>query len=100
MVNCAPCHMPNGKGIPNFVPTLVTTDWVSDKNKLIETTLQGLSEEIEVNGQLFNEDMPGFAVSLNDGEVSDILNFVRTSLNNHQTLITSEEVKQIRNKTL
>ena len=97
VVNCAPCHMPNGKGIPNFVPPLLDTEWVSDKNKLITTTLGGLTEEIEVKGLIYNEDMPGFAVSLNDSEIADLLNFVRTSLNDLPETVTANEVTTIRN---
>ncbi|MFK7923680.1 MAG: PQQ-dependent sugar dehydrogenase [Bacteroidia bacterium] len=94
--NCAPCHLPDGKGIAEFTPPLIDTKWVSDKVKLIEATLFGLTGEIEVKGALYDEIMPGFATSLNDKEVVEILNFVLSSLNNYEHSVTEEEVSTTR----
>ncbi|MGI9551370.1 MAG: c-type cytochrome, partial [Aurantibacter sp.] len=94
--NCASCHLPDGEGIPDFAPPLLETATLADKQKLIETTLFGLSGEIEVKGKKYNEVMPGFAVSLTNQELKEVLNFVRTSLNNHTDSITIAEIEEIR----
>lgn len=96
--NCASCHLPGGDGIPNFTPPLLGTTTVSNKNKLIETTLFGLSVEIEVKGKKYNEVMPGFGVSLTNQEVKELLNYVRTGLNEHTDSITIAEIEEIRKR--
>lgn len=94
--NCAACHLPNGAGIVDFTPPLLETATVADKAKLIETTLFGLSGEIEVKGKQYNEIMPGFAAGLTNQELKEILNYVRSSLNNHPDSITIAEIEEIR----
>lgn len=94
--NCASCHLPNGEGIFDFTPPLLETTTVADKNKLIETTLFGTSGEMEVKGKKYNDVMPGFAASLTNQELKELLNYVRTSLNNHTDSITISEIEEIR----
>ena len=97
--HCAPCHLPSGKGIPDFVPPLLDNEWVSDKTRLIETTLKGITGEITVNSIIYDEVMPGFSVSLTDQEITEILNYVLITLNNSQDEeVTVEEVGLIRKR--
>lgn len=94
--NCGACHLPSGKGIPSLFPPLIDTKWTRDKKKLITTTLTGLTGEVEVNGVKYDEIMPGFAVSLTDKEIAEILNYVLIHLNNLNDSVTTEEVAAIR----
>ncbi|WP_020527648.1 PQQ-dependent sugar dehydrogenase [Flexithrix dorotheae] len=99
--NCMPCHQENGNGVPDLIPPLSETEWVTgDKDKLIATVLNGLSDEIEVNGKLYNQEMPGFATSLNDGEIAEILTFIRSNFGNNASEISRLEVNLIREKTV
>jgi len=93
---CASCHLPSGEGIPNFTPPLVGTDAVADKKTLIEIALFGASGEIEVKGEKYNDVMPGFAANLTNQELKEILNYVRTNLNNHGDSVTVAEIEEIR----
>lgn len=95
--NCAPCHVNSGIGITNFTPPLLGTETVADKNKLIESTLFGVTGELVVNGNKYNDVMPGFAASLTDQELTDLLNYIRTGLNTHTDVITIAEIEAIRN---
>lgn len=95
--NCASCHLPGGEGIPDFSPPLLETATVSDKSKLIEVALFGMAGEIEVKGKKYNDIMPGFAVGLSDQELRDIVNYVRTHLNDHSDSISLAEIKEKRN---
>lgn len=96
--NCASCHMPDGRGIENLIPPLVHSDWVTnDKKRLIRLTLTGLSEEIEVDGRMYNQEMPGFS-SLNDSEIASILNFIRRKFGNEEKSILPNEIYEIRRK--
>lgn len=94
--NCASCHLPSGLGIPDYVPPLIDNEWVTDKRKLIETTLFGLTGPIKVSYLDYDAVMPGFGVSLNDQEITEILNYVIVTLNNQQDTITVDEVSKVR----
>lgn len=94
--NCGACHLPTGKGVPSLFPPLIDTEWTRDKKKLITTTLTGLTGEVEVNGVKYDEVMPGFAVSLSDQEIAEILNYVLIHLNNSEDSVKAEEVAAIR----
>ncbi|AWV97123.1 PQQ-dependent sugar dehydrogenase [Arcticibacterium luteifluviistationis] len=93
--NCASCHMRKGEGIPDFTPPLIGTATVANKNKLIETVLFGKSGEIEVKGKKYNEVMPGFAASLTNEELKELLDFVRGG-SNHKDSISISEIEKIR----
>lgn len=94
--NCASCHLPSGEGIAGFTPPLLATTTVANKVELIETTLFGRSGEIEVKGKKYNEIMPGFAAGLTNQELKEILNYVRSSLNDHADSITIAEIEEVR----
>ena len=94
--NCAICHLPSGNGIPNYTPPLIGTKRVADKDQLIQTTLFGMSGQIEVKGAIYNDIMPGFSASLTDEELAEILTFVRTGLNKHTDSITTKDIRDIR----
>lgn len=93
---CASCHLPNGEGIPNFTPPLIGTTAVADKKRLIEIALFGMSGEIEVRGEKYNDVMPGFAANLTNQEMKQILNYLRTILNHHKDSVTVAEIEEIR----
>jgi len=96
MNNCVSCHLRYGQGIPDFTPPLRGTATVADKKKLIETVLFGMSGEIEVLGKKYNEIMPGYAASLTNQELRDILNYVRSKGSNATDSITIAEIEIIR----
>ena len=99
ILNCATCHLPSGSGIVNGAPPLIDTEFVNDRNRLIETTLNGLSGKITIKGQEYEGVMPGFAASLNDEEIAEILNYIVIHLNHRQEdKISPEEVAEIRKK--
>jgi len=93
---CAPCHMLTGEGIPKFTPPLIGTNAVANKKKLIETALFGISGELEVKGEKYNDVMPGFAANLTNQELKEILDYVRLSLNSHKDSVTVAEIMEIR----
>lgn len=94
--NCASCHLPKGEGIPDFTPPLIGTATVANKKKLIETTLFGLSGELEVKGKKYNDVMPGFAAGLTNRELTELLNYLRSNLNDYADSITIPEIEEIR----
>ncbi|NQV74194.1 nitrite reductase, copper-containing [bacterium] len=79
--NCAACHQPSGQGIAGVFPPLAGSDFLmADAARAIGVVVNGLSEEIEVNGVKYNGVMPG--VRLSDEDVANVLTFVRNSWGN------------------
>lgn len=94
--NCLACHMEDGSGVPNLNPPLKKTQWVlGDKKRLIGVVMNGLNEEIVINGETYHNPMPGFDY-LNDQQISDVLTYVRNSFGNKASPVTVQEVKAFR----
>lgn len=95
---CLACHQANGTGVPGMNPPLKQTKWVlGDKTTLINIMLNGMDEEIEVNGDYFDNVMPPQS-HLNDKQIADVLTYVRNSFGNNASAIKEEEVKKLRKK--
>lgn len=92
LTHCASCHRPDGQGNPGTIPPLVDSEWVNgDVSRLIDVTLAGLSSPIEVNNLRYEGEMPGYK-HLNDDEIRDILNFVRTEFGGARGNIIAADV--------
>ena len=95
---CLACHQEDGSGVPNMNPPLRKSDWVlGDKTKLINVVLNGLDEEIEVNGDTYHGVMASHAF-LNDKQIASVLTFIRANFDNKADAIKPEEVKALRKK--
>lgn len=90
-VHCAPCHRPDGTGAPGLIPPLTDTDWVKNKNRLIQVVLAGLSGRIEVNGLPYEQEMPAFR-HLSDEDLAALLTYVRASYGNNANAVIPGEV--------
>ena len=96
IMHCSACHMPKGDGIPGLNPPLIETDWVTgDKDRMIGIVLNGLTEEIEVNGQKYPGPMAALPY-LKDIEVADILTYVRERFGKGASTVSPEEVAKVR----
>lgn len=90
--HCLTCHGPEGKGSEGLIPPLVQTDWVTgDKGKLIRVMLSGISGEIEVNGEKYNQEMPSYS-HLTDTELAEILTFIRNNFGNKAGTVIPGEI--------
>jgi glucose/arabinose dehydrogenase/mono/diheme cytochrome c family protein len=93
---CLACHMSNGKGAPGMNPPLVDTDYVlGDKERLIKIILNGLSDPIEIKGEIYQNIMAPHAF-LTDKQIADVLTFIRKSWGNEASVITPDEVASVR----
>lgn len=93
---CLPCHMSNGKGAPGMNPPLTGTKWVlGNKERLIKVVLQGLSEPVEIKGEIYQNVMASHAF-LSDQQVADVLTFVRKSFGNNASVVETSEVSEVR----
>ena len=93
---CLACHQGNGTGVPGMNPPLKQTKWVlGDKTTLINILLNGMDEEIEVNGEFYDNVMPPQS-HLKDQQIADVLTYIRNSFGNKASAITEDEVKKLR----
>lgn len=94
---CVVCHQVSGQGVPNAFPPIVQTDYVSgNTERLIGIVLNGLTGEIEVNGEVYNGVMVAHNF-LSDAEVADVITYVRSNFGNDAPAVTAEEVAAVRN---
>ncbi|MGV3557287.1 PQQ-dependent sugar dehydrogenase [Larkinella arboricola] len=95
-IYCRACHQRNGLGDSQRFPPLSESEWVvGDKKRLIEVLLKGLEGPIEVKGQSYNNVMPQHDF-LKDGEIAEVLTFIRQNFGNSASAITAEEVGTVR----
>lgn len=94
---CLACHQADGSGVPGMNPPLKQTKWVlGDKKTLINIILNGMDEEIEVDGEYYDNVMP--PQILKDKEIADVLTYVRNSFSNKAGAVTESDVKKLRPK--
>jgi len=93
---CSTCHQAEGQGLANVFPPLAKSDFLmADKARSIRIVLGGLSGPVEVNGQKYDNVMPGWS-HLTDHEIANVLTFVRKSFGNDGELVTREDVARER----
>jgi len=100
---CNTCHQPDGAGLSaSGFPPLVSTPWVlGNSERLIKIALNGLHGPIEVNGNKYPGQVPmtPFGGMLNDEEVAAVLTYVRNAFGNKASVISSDQVKAVREAT-
>lgn len=95
---CSACHQRDGQGATGRFPPLVDTDWVTgDKERLIGVTLEGMDGSIEINGTVYNGVMPQHSF-LSDGDIAEVLTYIRSNFGNDASAISEEEVQAVRAK--
>ncbi len=93
---CASCHNENGRGSPSLAPALASSEWVKgSKERLALVVAQGLSGPIEVNGELWNQAMPGYGQhpDLAGERLNDLLNYLRASWGNNASPFNTGETR-------
>ena len=93
--NCSSCHGANGQGSPGAFPPLANNPVVTgDPNKVIGIVLGGLHGSISVAGQTYNGQMPPWKGTLSNGDVANVITYIRGSLgNNHASPVSEAQVK-------
>ena len=88
---CSSCHMMEGEGIAGVFPALAKSPNLASKERLVKVILKGVRGPITVGDVNYNGEMTGF--SLNDQEVSDLINFVRNSFGNKAPAVLPKEIQ-------
>lgn len=83
--NCAACHQPTGKGIPGAFPALAGNAFV-----------QGAPGDVAAVLLKGRGGMPDFSGSLDDGEIAQVLTYVRSSWGNGAVPVSEQDVGSTR----
>ncbi len=81
---CAACHMPAGVGYPGAYPALAKNPKLAVASYPITVVLNGLNA------------MPALGSMLNDQQVSDVVNYLRSNLNAYKPTTTPADVAAAR----
>jgi ubiquinol-cytochrome c reductase cytochrome b subunit len=91
--NCSSCHGANGQGQPGAFPPLAKNDVVTgDPNKVIGIVTGGLHGSIVVNGGTYNGVMPPWKGTLSNGDIADVITYIRASFGNSASAVTEKQV--------
>lgn len=95
--NCAACHKTDGSGYTRFFPQLRGNPVVmrEDATSLIHIVLTGGTLP-GMQGAPSSMTMPPFGWRLDDQQVADVVNFIRTSWGNKAKEIDASDVKKMR----
>lgn len=92
---CATCHQDHGGGQMGKAPTLRQTEYaVGDEKRLVKILLYGLEGPLNVDGTVWNMEMPRFEGS--DRDLASVLTYVRRSWGNGADPVTVETVESLR----
>jgi mono/diheme cytochrome c family protein len=92
---CQACHQADGKGLPATFPPLAGSDYLAaDLPRAIAGVTNGLTGEITVNGEKFNQTMP--AAAHTDEEIAAAFTYVLNSFGNKGGEVSAAEVKAVR----
>jgi mono/diheme cytochrome c family protein len=96
MQYCLSCHQADGYGVQNLNPPLIKTTYVlGDKVRLTKILLNGFSERVEIEGEMYNNVMPSFNY-LSNQQIADVLTYVRSNFGNKASSVTVAEVNKVR----
>jgi mono/diheme cytochrome c family protein len=94
--NCSSCHQPDGKGVPGTFPPLAGNPLViSDPKFVIHIVKYGLTGKIAVQGHAFNGIMPPWGSQLSNGDIADVITYVRSSWGNKAPAVTEADVAAV-----
>ena len=90
---CAACHLYQA----GEAPPLAGSPWVTGpEDRLIRIVLHGVRGAMEVRGNTYDREMPGFGQVLSDADVASLLSFVRRRFGAPSEPITPAAVSRVR----
>ena len=99
IARCSSCHGVDGRGQAPWIPPLAgATSMLVNEASAINITLNG-SDRIVAGGKPDAYRMPPFRKQLSDKEMTDVLNFVRSSWGNTGEKVKQESVTELRERT-
>lgn len=92
--HCQNCHGNKGEGLGKLYPPLTDTKYLSENRSILACIVKnGLSGEITVNGEKYNQSMPANP-QLTDTDIAYILTYITTNFSNSDSTYLTKEVKE------
>lgn len=96
--HCSACHQYDDSGTGE-APPLDRSPWVAGPpERLIRILLHGVSGRIEVNGKIYDREMPGFGGVLSDRQIASLATYTRNRFGAGDGAVTPAAVKRIRER--
>lgn len=93
-IHCQNCHGAKGEGLGKLYPPLTDEQYLnSNRSKLACIVKNGLSGEIQVNNEIYNQNMPGNP-TLNNIDIAYILTYITTHFGDADSVYSQEEVSR------
>ena len=96
---CGGCHGAGGAGVPGQFPPLAGSEIViGGTEQLARIIIHGLTGPVTVKGVGYNTPggMPPQGMSFSDGDIANVLTYIRNSWGNEATMVTKEMVTKVR----
>ncbi len=96
---CGGCHQASGAGTPGQFPPLAGSEIVlAGTEQLTRIALHGLTGPVTVKGQNYNMPggMPPQGIAMSDGDIANVLTFIRNTWGNKGSMVTKEMVSKVR----
>jgi mono/diheme cytochrome c family protein len=94
--HCLTCHQSDGYGVPNLQPAIVGGTWVAgDPRALAMFVMTGGFNSAERKESDSHNVMPSFG-HLPDGELADLLTYIRQKFGNGASPVGASEVAEVR----
>lgn len=92
MQHCQNCHGGKGEGLGKLYPPLTDNQYFEDNRAFLSCIIKnGLSGEIIVNGEKYNQQMPA-NTNLTDTDIAYILTYITTTFGNSELIYSTTEV--------
>jgi cytochrome c551 len=93
--HCANCHQPEGTGLGLVFPPLNQSDFMENNfEKVLCIMKYGLQGEVTVNGNTYNQAMPGVP-SLTDLEIAEIATYIYNSWEHKRGIVEVSAVSKV-----
>lgn len=93
--HCSNCHQADGSGLGRLYPPLNTSDYmVGNFDQVLCLIRNGISGEMMVNGQQFNQPMPGVS-KLTDLEIAQIATYIYNTWDHQRGIVEVKEASPI-----
>ncbi len=95
--NCQSCHQSSGLGVAGQYPPLAKSEWVvGSERRLGMILLHGLQGPLNVEGAVYNGQMPAWAASLSDKKIANVLTYIRQEWGNKGAPVEEAGIKALR----